>query len=537
MTRPRKSFSSAASQIDVPALEGVVSQSAQRVEFPPNASTVRSFDFTPWLAIGMDDIVRPCIDAVVRMVGARHRRVSTIVSNCRGGLRYLFDYFAAHDIKQLSQIDQHVIEGFIGWLRLSGVAYGTQLARYKHAKAMLVDLVVHDVLSSDVVVFPSNPFPQAERRTKGAAPLGWSERKRFVEALKRDLIAIAKDQFEGTDSAALVILMLAVALRTGINTHPLLELRIDCLQPHPLLKKQLLLQYVKYRAATDGQTIVRAPRSDVEEARTGMDVAAIIQLVLRRTAPLRSEADNATRDLLWLYVRSDQPGGRAMTTVSPNILADNIQKFVDRHQLVDDKGERLVMNVSRLRKTLANRLWRLSGGDLRAVARAMNHLPAVSEAHYLLPTPEAERNHKLMGEALVAGWRTYRPSDPAAQAAENTPVGRCGDPVNGEHAPRTGEACMDFMSCFTCRSFILVEDERDLHRLFSFYGFLERERANASSEDWRAQHAAILKLIDEVTGKQFDAGLVAAARSKALESPIKFWRDPIIREAAAHGTT
>jgi len=38
------------------------------------------------------------------------------------------------------------------------------------------------------------------------------------------------------------------------------------------------------------------------------------------------------------------------------------------------------------------------------VARLMGHSVRVADQHYFRPTPEMERNHKFLGEALVASW-------------------------------------------------------------------------------------------------------------------------------------
>lgn len=529
MTRKRKSFKA----IAVDAVEELAEQPASLstlIEFPPNPTMVRRFDFAPWVGIGMDDVVSSFVLVITRMRDEVKPRTATVVSYCRAGLRYFLDYLVEKKVTHLAQIDSDLIEGYIAWLRLSGVGDSTQQSRYRHAKAVLVDLVANNVLDSGQVAFTGNQFPRVTDSRVPARPLGWTDRKHLIAALKADLIAIAKGDFDGTDAAAMVILMLAVALRTGLNTTPMLELRVDCLQPHPLLKRQLLLRYVKYRSGSDGRTLVRAPRADVDERRAGMDVAAIIQLVLKRTEVLRKEAAEEHKDLLWLFRRTDKEDVPPAVVTSATI-AQQVQWFVNRHNLVDEHGRRLVITIQRLRKTLENRLWQLSGGDLRAVARAMNHLPAVADAHYLLPSPEAERNHNFLGQALVASWRSQVGAGVPAEA-EVTPTGRCSDAIKGERAPQNGDPCMDFMSCFTCRSYVLVEDERDLHRLFSFYWFLNRERENAKTPEWRSHYTATISLIDKVTGEKFDAAGVAAARERAHESPIKFWRTPIVMEAA-----
>lgn len=210
--------------------------------------------------------------------------------------------------------------------------------------------------------------------------------------------------------------------------------------------------------------------------------------------------------------------------------------FEQTTDLRADDGSPLVLNLSRLRKTLENRLWRLSGGDPFAVARLMGHSVRVADHHYLLPTPEMERNHKFLGEALVATWsgrHTTDVGDPSRTViAENTPVGRCKDPWAGELAPKDGKPCMDFLSCFRCASYVIVEEEADLYRLYSFYWFLVRERARVGASRWAKVYGWIVRLIDEQVTARFDGGRVKAAREKARVDPHPFWRDTNTLEAA-----
>jgi hypothetical protein len=164
----------------------------------------------------------------------------------------------------------------------------------------------------------------------------------------------------------------------------------------------------------------------------------------------------------------------------------------------------------------------------------MGHTVRVADRHYFRPTPEMERNHKFLGEALVATWRGQDKTASACRsvAAENTPVGRCRDPYAGELAPKNGKACMDFLSCFRCSSYVLVEEDADLYRLYSFYWFLIRERARVGSGRWANVYGWIVRLIDEQVTERFDSARVKAAREKARVEAHPFWRDPHTIEAA-----
>ncbi|RML61964.1 hypothetical protein APX70_02936, partial [Pseudomonas syringae pv. maculicola] len=56
-----------------------------------------------------------------------------------------------------------------------------------------------------------------------------------------------------------------------------------------------------------------------------------------------------------------------------------IQKLVKEYDLKDTDGKPLQLNVSRLRKTFANRIYELLGGNIQLTAIALGNTPAVTE--------------------------------------------------------------------------------------------------------------------------------------------------------------
>jgi hypothetical protein len=91
---------------------------------------------------------------------------------------------------------------------------------------------------------------------------------------------------------------------------------------------------------------------------------------------------------------------------------------------------------------------------------------------------------------------------------------------------------MDFLSCFRCPSYVLVEEDGDLWRLYSFYWFLIRERARVGASRWTKIYGWIVRLIDEQVTARFDTERVKEAREKARIEPHPFWRDATTMEAA-----
>ncbi|ODS67195.1 MAG: hypothetical protein ABS37_00880 [Acidovorax sp. SCN 65-108] len=170
---------------------------------------------------------------------------------------------------------------------------------------------------------------------------------------------------------------------------------------------------------------------------------------------------------------------------------------------------------------MENRLWRLSNGDLFTVAAIMGHDPKVADQSYLSVTDEMRSNAVFVGEALPDTYRTAK--GPTPPPLERTPTGRCKDSLHGDRAPKDGTHCIDFLSCFSCRSYTVVGTSEDLHRLFSFYWFLEAESRNTRSREWAEYFTLIRTQIDLFTMDKFDEELVTQSREAARSKPLKFW--------------
>jgi hypothetical protein len=311
----------------------------------------------------------------------------------------------------------------------------------------------------------------------------------------------------------------------------MLELSRDALKDHPLAPNLKLLVTHKKRANATQQTVVNGKRDCNTLTSIQMGAVAIYEQVKMLTAPLAAVAPPEFSDRLWLYRSEANRSLGEMKELGIASLHAALKSFPIRHNLRADDGTTLTVNLSRLRKTLANRLWRLSGGDPFAVARVMGHGGGVADVHYLAVTPELERNWKFMGESLVVEIRAGLSTIPIP--AENTPVGRCKDPIHGERAPANGDKpCIDFLSCFGCRSYVITNDERDLYRLFSFYWFLIGERQNLGASKWSKVYGWIVRIIDTQVTFKFEPELISRVRERAKRDPHPYWRLPEITEAA-----
>jgi len=507
-----------------------------------NATSVRSLDLTPYLGHGIDDWVWAGVAQLRAFLAGGGVTPATVVNYWRAGLTYFFDFLIAAGIPcQPGTLEKKHLVVYIDWLKGHGDwAYSSQKNYYGNSKSVLVGLQQRQIVPGGKELYPANPFPGSNPRTKGATPLSTGERIRLAEAIRDDLIAIHKERFDGTASEALVVHLLALAYRTGANTTPLLEMTRDCLKPHPFMPNMMLLELFKRRGNTTHLKSLRFSRDEERPVQIPMDGVALLRKALAMTEPLADATPDKLQEYVWPYVVERGAVAGKLTRLSNNGLYRGTQSLINRHRLKGDDGEPLRVSTSRLRKTMEMRLWHLSGGDIIATAALMGQAPQVADNHYLACTNEMRENATFVGEALPDIYRNGEQGDANGKVipifqVDRTPVGRCKDAYNGDKAPKDGTPCDDFFACFGCRSYAIVGSPEDLHRLFSFYWFLNREKENARSNDWREQFHNTMRLIDAFTLDKFDNAMVLAAKERARIDPHIFWKSYLI-EPQATGT-
>ncbi|NBW52090.1 MAG: hypothetical protein EBR49_18750, partial [Betaproteobacteria bacterium] len=480
----------------------------------------------------IDAWVYACAGQLRVFLDAKTVTPATVATYWVGGLLYFFRYLiACRGPTEPGLLEPRHIRAFIAWLAEQGWKPGAQKAKYSHTKAVLTALVRRGVIPSQEGLFPSNPYPRSNSLVNGASPLSMPERERLALALRDDLVAMHHGQFQGVESQALVVYLLALALRCGANPTPLLEAERDCLEEHPFMPNMKRLRLFKRRGNATKIAHLRSSKKEDYAVSVPLDGVALIQKALQATAPLVAQAQAAHRNRLWLCRSASPQNTGEVVPLSGRMLDLGIAALVDRHDLKGDDGERLRLNLSRLRKTVEMRLYDLSGGDVIATAALMGHAPQVADVHYLACTQQMRENATFVGEALPDIYeRGLDASKVIPILPGKTPTGRCKDPYQGDKAPKDGSACDAFFSCFACTSYAITGSPDDLHRLFSFYFFLELEMNKARTDDWRSEFRNTMLLIDRFTADKFDPEVVRAARERARVEPLRFWASYALTE-------
>lgn len=507
------------------------------VRFDRNASKMRQFDFAPWYGKDIDAVTYACQIQVERFLAGQDTEVqiSTVTAYCNNGMRRFLSFMvlraaALRRPLTLDDIDRDLMDDYLRHLRERKTSLMSQKLCYAHAKPVLLALgrrgLIRMVETGEHATFPINVFPNVNRTVKSAKALPSSQRKAFTQAVKTAVMPLLHENSEPT-AELLVYALLIVALHTGRNTTPLLEMDLDCLRPHPKDNMMFLVLW-KRRGYNTSKVAVRAD-SEADRSVGVMPgvkptVVRLIRRVIEVTASLRALAPDDLKNRVWLFRSQSGRSAGEITVLSNSSLELAIGKLVRDYGLVDTNGDPLQINVSRLRKTFANRIFELLDGDMGATAVALGNTVKVAQQSYLAPGEHAERNWKFLGQALTNELLTQ-----TLGATERTPTGRCTDPQTGQFAPRKdGRTCTSFLDCLRCRNYVVTAD--DLYRLFSFYWRVLGERTRMEASRWKRTFAHIPRLIERdvieagVKRKIFRQAEVDAARERARRDPHPFWR-------------
>lgn len=515
-----------------------------KIVFGRNATSLRSFDFAHWYGIGIDLITHACQLQIERFLSGQDGEIqaSTLTNYCRGGLSTFLDYLTLcaaalrHELT-LKDINRELIDGYLNYIALQGVSVTSQKSRYSSTKSVLQALgrqgLITLVASGDTATFPRNPFPNINRQETGETPLPKKQRQEFAAAVKQAVMPIWRDDVPLT-SELLAFALMIVALHTGRNTTPLLEMRRDCLRTHPKDNSTFLILW-KRRGHNTSKIVLRTDSMHdrlVEFAPTiRTNVECLIRKVIDRTAHLCAEAPVELQAYVWLYRSRAIKGKGKVLNLSLKRLEDATKKLVADYGLKDSDGNPMRLNISRLRKTFANRIYEILDGDLASTAIALGNTPQVAARNYLVPSEEAKRDWRFMGEVLVNELL----SNTIGTTFHITPLGRCSDPLNGEFAPKgEGATCINFINCMRCRHYAVTGD--DLYKLFSFYFRIFTERSHMDKRRWARVYAHIPRLIDEYIIAEglrrgvFKEEAVNAARERARAEPHPFWSFDVVSD-------
>ena len=496
------------------------------VMLPANPRSHNRIDLSPWLGHGFDAWIWAAATVVKARLDSSNYSVATIVSFASNGIKVFFPYLVEDQVGVIaarpSELTRADVERYIRWLKAKYPNGSTAKNYYSAFKSVIVGLIDYGFIENSAeALLPANPFPMNGTATRGELPLSQTEMQRLATALKSDLVAIHHKRFSGLESEATVVLLLLIGMRSGINATPLLEMKRDCLSPHPFMPNLMLVRTFKRRGKGAQSTTLRQTDIHDQTSPIPMDGVAVLRRALEMTQELAVNTPESIKDRLWLYRSAQRGQGNGQTLcLTMGTMAEITREIVKRHALHADDGTPLRVTLGRLRKTMENRLWKLSNGDLLAVSAVMGHTPQVADNHYLrLDEQTKVEGAKFIGLALPAKLRGAH--------LVPTPTGSCNDSLHGARAPKDGAThCTEFTHCLGCPSYVIVGSLDDLHRLFSFQRFLMAEidyYPAADWQQWQMHHHDLIAHIDRIVSDHFTPELVTQAKERADRELHPFW--------------
>lgn len=500
-------------------------------------------DLSAWMARGVDQWVWATISSLIHLLRGGTRAPVSITDYGRA-MKKFFE-FLSHGRPHVLVSEPAVlaplhIAQFIAWLRRrqasNGFSAETTRSVYKGVKTVLVAMMDLGVIKADPnSFFPASALPHGNTSPTSAQPYSDAEQERIALALKADLVDIHHGRIHLNGSNVMTTYYLIVAMRSGANLTPLLEMERDDLKPG-LLPGTRYLQLRKHRG---GKVIRRlaGPTQTVLERPTSIpvDAAAVVEKALAATTHLVAQAPAHLRNRIWLYRSVSQSEGGAIRCLTAGTLRRASLEFAERRNLLDDAGARLVISTKRLRQSMGKRAWRLSEGDPLAVAAVLGNSPRVADHYYLrmdeqLQAEAAKYLQHEMSARLRSGHIKLMVVDSAVEGSP-TPVGRCKDSMHGALAPKNGSHhCDQFVLCLSCPSFAISGESDDLWRLYSFQRFAEQELAafdratsQTSGSSLRDLYRAAIPFIDRFCEQSFGAERAATARDRARQDAHPFW--------------
>ena len=261
------------------------------VLLPPNPRNHRLIDLRPWLGREFDDWVWAMTAVLQARLNSGLFSVATIVSFSSNGIKVFLPFLTENHVGGMpsrpSDMGAADVSRYIAWLKLKYPNGSTAKNYYSAFKSVMVGLMDYGFIDPHPeALLPANPFPMNGTRTRGEISLSQTEMQRLATALKADLIAIHHGRFTGLESEAMVVLMLIIGMRSGINVTPLLEMKRDCLGPHPFMPNLMLVRTFKRRGKGAQSTSLR--QTDIHDiaAPIPMDGVAVLKKVLELTQSL-----------------------------------------------------------------------------------------------------------------------------------------------------------------------------------------------------------------------------------------------------------
>ncbi|WP_245467990.1 site-specific integrase [Mesorhizobium sp. M1D.F.Ca.ET.043.01.1.1] len=319
----------------------------------------------------------------------------------------------------------------------------------------------------------------------------------------------------------LIPYMIAIGAQSYANPEALRDLRRDCMSDHLLLEGREVMTWSKGRSS-------RLQRRSFLRDKS-LSVPNLVDRVLEMTAGLLPHVPADDRDRLFLVASIN--GSRA-TQLIPNYLASkHVRLFVQRHDLVDEKGDPLALTLAALRTTGLTLAHEALGHDILKTQVLANHVTPDTTQRYIDRPIVRRAQERIVGDLQARFVDIVRGTDAperrdeisATDAAYATAAGfTCKDPLAGVgEGQKVGRLCTAWLGCFTCPNAVIPLDPDVLARLISTRDALVAARQELAPDRWRLLYAPKLEILENDILPRFSSELhLAASMKEAPALPV-----------------
>lgn len=267
------------------------------------------------------------------------------------------------------------------------------------------------------------------------------------------------------DMDALMPLVVYFIYYTGLNTESMLSLKVDSLKKDPLTKNYYLL-YFKNRGK--GEAYLSLNLFNRQEQ------SMIIKLyyqILALTKKMRHLADKKDQDYLCIY----QSKPKIIKRVSSSAICFWLFSFVNRNDLKDTDGTKLIFNLKRFRRNLITKKASESA-PIEVLKEIASHSDILTTYSYISNNRLRPEFDKAMNNAISnirksqSEYLKIMESVTTKTIAFKTPLGRCRDPYSPPEYIKNQDntACSNWNSCLLCPNILITPDE-SLPKLIAYH--------------------------------------------------------------------
>lgn len=277
--------------------------------------------------------------------------------------RHFTEFAAQNKIDSFRELDNTKVDLFLSYLRTvissctkKPLSYQSQKKILDTVKSIIAWCRIHRPEAIPAVeIFSGNEFTGINRRMK-------------VDFIPDEVMAQINIALKAEENPYLKY-GIVILESTGMRAGDLLKLRTDCIQPH--LVSGYTISWFDHKNRRERPPMpVRA------------ECAHAVQKLIEITEPLRDEADESIKDMLFIY--RCPTGHLAGQVVVPThrIMCYWLKDFVEKNNILDSDGTPYNLTAHQFRRTLGTDMLS-KGTDFNVIQQVLGHSdPSVTKRFY-----------------------------------------------------------------------------------------------------------------------------------------------------------